>query len=97
MTKEDAKDLTLSVLVVVTALLVADVIWLHCQCSEQRREIDGEIAALGQKLERHLNPPPEPTVTERAKDAYDAAVDAVKRGYRSVKEKFTDETKGEKK
>lgn len=84
MTREDAKDLTLSILVVVAALLVADNIWLHCKCSAQC----DEIAALGQKLELHVNPPPGPTLTERTKAAYGSAKDAVKRGYEKVKEGF---------
>ena len=84
MTREDAKDLTLSILVVVAALLVADNVWLHCKCSAQR----DEIAALGQKLELHINPPQGPTLTERTKAAYGSAMDAVKRGYEKVKESF---------
>ena len=84
MTREDAKDLALSILVVVAALLVADNVWLHCKCSAQR----DEIAALGQKLELHINPPQGPTLTERTKAAYGSAKDAVKRGYEKVKESF---------
>ena len=85
MTREDAKDLTLSILVVVAALLVADNIWLHCKCSSQC----DELAALGQKLELHINPPPGPTLKERTKAAYDKTKDTVKRGYEKVKESFT--------
>ena len=84
MTREDAKDLTLSILVVVAALLVADNIWLHCKCSAQR----DELTALGQKLELHVNPPPGPTFKERTKAAYGKTKDAVKRGYEKVKESF---------
>lgn len=84
MTREDAKDLTLSILVVVAALLVADNIWLHCKCSSQR----DELAALEQKLEQHINPPPGPTLGERTKAAYGSAKDAVKRGYEKVKGSF---------
>ena len=85
MTREDAKDLTLSILVVVAALLVADNVWLHCKCSAQR----DELAVLGQKLELHVNPPPGPTFKERTKAAYDKTKDAVKRGYEKVKGSFT--------
>ena len=84
MTREDAKDLALSILVVVAALLVADNIWLHCKCSSQR----DELAALEQKLELHINPPPGPTLKERTKAAYDKTKDAVKRGYEKVKDGF---------
>ena len=85
MTREDAKDLTLSILVVVAALLVADNIWLHCKCSSQR----DELAALEQKLELHINPPPGPTLKERTKATYDKTKDAMKRGYEKVKGSFT--------
>ena len=84
MTREDAKDLTLSILVVVAVLLVADNIWLHCKSSSQR----DELAALEQKLELHINPPPGPTLKERTKAAYGSAKDAVKRGYGKLKESF---------
>ena len=87
MTREDAKDLTLSILVVVAALLVADNIWLHCKCASQR----DELAALEQKLEQHINPPPGPTFKERTKAAYDKTKDAVKRGYEKVKGSFKKE------
>ena len=85
MTREDAKDLTLSILVVVAALLVADNIWLHCKCSSQC----DELASFEQKLELHINPPPGPTLKERTKAAYGSAKDAVKRGYEKVKGSFT--------
>ena len=89
MTREEAKDLTLSILVVVVALLVADNIWLHCKCSSQR----DELASLEQKLELHVNPPSGPTMKERAKAAYDKTKDAVKRSYQSVKETFSGQSK----
>ena len=84
MTREDAKDLALSILVVVAALLVADNIWLHCKCSRQA----DALAATAQRIEEHINPPPGPTLKERTKAAYGSAKDAVKRGYGKVKESF---------
>ena len=44
MEREDAKDLTLSILVVVVLLLLADCIWLHVKCSRE----EADIAALAQ-------------------------------------------------
>lgn len=85
MTREDAKDLALSILVVVTALLVSDNIWLHCKCASQR----DEIAELGRTLALHVNPPPGPSLKERTKAVYDKTKEAVKRGYDKVKEGFT--------
>ena len=77
MTREDAKDLTLSILVIVAVLLAADNLWLHTR-----------FAALEQKIELHINPPLEPTMKERAKAAYDKTKAAMKRGYEKVKETF---------
>ena len=84
MTREDAKDLTLSILVIVVALLAADNIWLHVKCSRQA----DALAATAQRIEEHINPPPGPTLKERTKEAYDKTKDAVKRGYEKVKESF---------
>ena len=91
MTREEAKDLTLSILVVVVALLVADNIWLHCKCSSQR----DELVSLEQKLELHINPPPGPTMKERAKAAYDKTKEAMKRGYNKVKAGFGKKDEGD--
>ena len=91
MNREDAKNLTLSILVVVAALLVADNVWLHCKCSAQR----DELSAFEQKLELHINPPPGPTLKERTKAAYDKTKSAVKRGYEKVKESFPKKQKDE--
>lgn len=81
MTREDAKDLTLSILVIVVALLLADCIWLHVKCAGH----DARIAALQSALEAHLNPPLESTVADKAKSAYDRAKDATVREYNRIK------------
>lgn len=91
MTREDAKDLTLSILVVVVALLVADNIYLHCKCATQGDALRDEIAALNERVELHINPPPGPTMKERAKKAYAKAKRAVKCGYASLKERLADQ------
>lgn len=94
MEREDAKDLTLSVLVVVAALLLADNVWLHVKCARQA----DAVAALGAKLEQHVNPPPGPSMADKAKGAYERAKSATVRqygkakaaaaaGYQAVKEK----------
>ena len=85
MNREDAKNLTLSILVVVAALLVADNIWLHVKSSRQA----DALAATAQRIEDHVNPPPGPTLKERTKAAYGSAKDAVKRGYDKIKGSFT--------
>ena len=53
MEREDAKDLTLSILVVVVALLLADCIWLHVKCARH----ETEIAALSERVEALSKPP----------------------------------------
>lgn len=81
MTREDAKDLTLSILVIVAALLLADCIWLHVKCAG----LNERISVLQATLESHLNPPREPTVVDKAKGAYDQAKEATVREYKRLK------------
>ena len=50
MEREDAKDLTLSILVIVVALLLADCIWLHVKCSRE----EADIAALAQDQQKTM-------------------------------------------
>lgn len=99
MTRDDAKDLTLSILVVVVLLLAADCVWLHVKSADQATSLakdsaliaqqETRLSSLAEKVELHVNPPPGPTFTERTKAAYDKTKDAVKRGYDKVKESFT--------
>lgn len=81
MTREDAKDLTLSILVIVVVLLIADCIWLHIKCAGLHRS----ECALQTTLEAHLNPPPVPTVADKTKGAYDRAKDSTVREYKRLK------------
>ena len=86
MTHEDAKDLTLSVLVVIAVLLVADCIWLHVKCERQAETLRGqasELSVLRKQLEAHLNPPP---LSDRVKEAYEKAKMATKEKYEQVKD-----------
>ena len=48
MEREDAKDLTLSILVVVVAILVVDCVWLHVKCAREEADI-GVLAQDYQK------------------------------------------------
>lgn len=48
MEREDAKDLTLSILVIVVVLLLADCIWLHVKCARE----EADIAALAQDQQK---------------------------------------------
>ena len=84
MEREDAKDLTLSILVVVVALLLADCIWLHVKCAR----LSDEAAALAERVERHINPPAEaerPSLAERARQTYDKVKNAAVKGYEAAK------------
>ena len=81
MTREDAKDLTLSILVIVVVLLIADCIWLHVKCAG----LNEQASALQAAIEMHLNPPQEPTVADKTKGAYDRAKDATVREYKRFK------------
>ena len=84
MEREDAKDLTLSILVVVVAILIIDCIWLHVKCARQTRDIE----ALSVRLEQHVNPPEGPSLSDRAKETYDKVKAAAARGYQAVKEEL---------
>lgn len=81
MTREEAKDLALSILVIVVALLIADCIWLHVKCAGDAERLD----ELERRLELTINPPSEPTFGDKAKDAYGKAKDATVREYNRVK------------
>ncbi len=52
MTKDDAKDLALSVLIVVAAALVADDVWLHWRIGKMQRDTEEQIATLMAEAER---------------------------------------------
>jgi len=73
MEREDAKDLTLSILAVVAVVLLADCVWLHVKCARQADAV------------RHINPPPEPTLADKAKASYERAKAATVEGYEKAK------------
>ena len=83
MDREDAKDLTLSILVVVAALLLADCIWLHVKCSR----MEANAAALAERVEQHINPPKveEPTFADKAKQTLMKVKAAAEKGYDAAK------------
>ena len=83
MNREDAKDLTLSILVVVVALLLADCIWLHVKCSR----LEANFAALTERVELHINPPKveEPSLTDKAKQTFMKVKAAAEKGYDAAK------------
>ena len=84
MEREDAKDLTLSILVVVVAILIVDCVWLHVKCARQAREVE----ALSVRLEQHVTPPEGPSLSDKAKETYNKVKAAAARGYQAVKEEL---------
>lgn len=81
MEREEAKDLMLSILAVVAVVLLADCVWLHVKCARQA----DAVAELGARLERHINPSPEPTLADKAKASYERAKTATAEGYEKAK------------
>ena len=79
MEREDAKDLTLSVLVVVVLALVADCIWLHVKCARQSRALQAVI--------EQLSHPPQSShsFVDTAKQAFGNVKAAAEKGYDAAK------------
>ena len=91
MRRDDVNEVGLAILAVVAILLVADNVWLHIKCTRQAEALtaqSAEFAALQEKVELHLNPPPAPSVADRVKETYQKAKSAAARQYEAVKEKF---------
>ena len=87
MEREDIKDLTLSILAVLSAILVVDCICLHVKCARQANE----LAALSERLELHINPPeppPEPSFADKAADVYNRVKSAAVKGFEAAKEEY---------
>jgi len=82
MEREDAKDLTLSILVVVAALVAVDCIWLHCKCAR----LADDLAALEKcVVQADVQ---EQSFGERAMDAYNKVKAAAAAGYNAAKEEL---------
>lgn len=87
MRRDDVNELGLAVAVVLIAILIADAVWLHVKCARQA----DEIASLSQRLEQHVNPPqppPEPSLADKAKQTYDKVKAAAAAGYHAAKEEL---------
>ena len=52
MKKDDAKDLALSVLIVLAVVLVADDAWLHWKIGKMKRDTEQQIATIVAEAER---------------------------------------------
>ena len=87
MEREDAKDLTLSILVIVAALVIADCIWLHVRCARQ----DVRIAELSERLANHVakeDASVGETFAEKAKATYKKVKSAAAKGLEAAKEEY---------
>ena len=87
MEREDAKDLTLSILVIVAALLVADCIWLHVKCARN----EAQIAELSELLVSHVakeDASVGETFAEKAKATYKKVKAAAAKGLEAAKEEL---------
>ena len=86
MDREDAKDLTLSILVIAVAMLVADCIWLHVKCSR----LEANLVALTERVEQHLNPPKvnEPSLTDKARQTFLKVKAAAEKGYDAARQEL---------
>ena len=85
MNREDAKDLTLSILVVVVAILAADCIWLHVKCARE----EADIAALAQDQQKTME-----TVKHLEdwvdKSSVEGKINAYKKGMSDYSRRFMD-------
>jgi alkylhydroperoxidase/carboxymuconolactone decarboxylase family protein YurZ len=87
MEREDAKDLTLSILVIAAALLVADCIWLHVKCARN----EAQIAELSELLVSHVAKEDASlgeTFAEKAKATYEKVKSAAAKGLEAAKEEY---------
>lgn len=85
MNREDAKDLTLSLLVVAIGLLIIHAVFLHCRYASQSIELKG----LKTAVERHLlTAETNPSFAEKAKEAYDKLKSAAVEGYKAARKEL---------
>jgi hypothetical protein len=87
MRRDDANEMGLAVAIVLIAMLLADAIWLHVKCARQA----SDLAALSERLELHISPPqppPEPSLADKAKQTYDKVKSAAVKGYQAAKEEL---------
>lgn len=87
MEREYAKDLTLSILVIATSLLIADCIWLHVKCARY----EAQIAELSEMLVSHVAKEDASlgeTFAEKARATYEKVKSAAAKGLEAAKEEY---------
>jgi cell division protein FtsB len=101
MEREDAKDLTLSILVVVAVALLGYCVWLHVKCaslndslvrlSADVEQLSARQTMIADKVEKHhaiKAEPPEQSLSDQAKEAYNKIKSAAAAGYQAAKDEF---------
>jgi hypothetical protein len=87
MNREDAKDLTLSVMIIVNIVLVAATVWLYCKtCS-----LENSIREISDRMEKHINPPPQPekqSLANKAKATFEKVKSAAQKGYEAARDEY---------
>ena len=104
MEREDAKDLTLSILVVVAVALLGYCVWLHVKCAS----LDDSVKALSAGVEQMAAQqtmiadtvekqhgikigqpePQEQSFADQAKETYNKLKSAAAKGYQAAKEEY---------
>lgn len=87
MNREDAKDLTLSILVVVNIGLMAVCAWLYVKSCKQ----DAVIDDVARKVEQFANPPQkpvEPSFVDKAKATCEKVKNAAVKGFEAAKQEY---------
>ena len=90
MDREDAKDLTLSIMVIVNIVLVVVFAWLYFRMDR----LDASVRKLSERFELHVNPPmmsKKTSLVDKAKSAYEKVKSAAQKGYEAAKEEYTKE------
>lgn len=104
MEREDAKDLTLSILVVVAVALLGYCIWLHVKCASLNGTVETLSAKVDQMaarqtlisntVEKHhvikigQPEPQEQSFADQAKETYNKLKSAAAKGYQAAKEEY---------
>ena len=104
MEREDAKDLTLSILVVVAVALLGYCVWLHVKCAGLNESVETLSAKVDQMsarqtlisdtVEKHhgikigQHEPQEQSFAEQAKETYSKLKSAAAKGFQAAKDEY---------
>jgi hypothetical protein len=87
MNREDAKDLTLSVMIIVNIALVTTTVWLYCRtCS-----LETSIRKISDRMEKHINPPSrleKSSLANKAKETFEKVKSAAQKGFEAARDDY---------